>query len=140
MLVNYATKLITDRLPKVLNPRQHAVADYMVAGTCFIFGAIFWARGNRRAAVAAVTCGAAATANTLITDFPGGVTKLIDFKTHGQIDGGLALATGAMPNLMGFSDTPESGFFRILALGETAVAAMTDFDASRRQLDSTIAA
>jgi hypothetical protein len=63
----------------------------------------------------------------MLTDYPGGVAKVIDFPTQGRIDAGFAAAVGAMPNLMGFSDEWPAWFFRSHALAMATVTGMTDF-------------
>jgi hypothetical protein len=115
------------RMPKVISPKLHAIIDYVVAGSFFLMGALFWKR-NKSAALSSFICGGAVTATSLITDYPGGVAKLISFPLHGKIDMGLAGVCYAMPDLMGFDDDREKWFFRVQALNETTVVAMTDFE------------
>jgi hypothetical protein len=128
MLMQKGLAAMSGRVPKVISPRTHAVIDYVVAGTFFAMGALYWGR-NKRAAVSSIMCGAAATINSLLTDYPGGVWRVMSFENHGRIDMGLAGLTATMPGLMQFSDDRESRFFEVQALAETAVAAMTDFEA-----------
>ncbi len=130
-LVQKGVSMVVDRMPKVIGPRTHALIDYAVAGTFFTMGALFWRR-NKRASICSFVCGAAATANSLLTNYPGGVWKIMDFETHGGIDAGLAGITAAMPDAMFFSGTPESRFFRVQGIAETAVTALTDFKSERR--------
>jgi hypothetical protein len=125
-IVQKGVAVMSDRLPKVISPKAHAIADYITLGGLVLAGAILWKR-NKRAAISALTCAGAEAANILLTDFPGGVAKVISFPTHGKIDMGLAAASSAMPNFMGFEGGPESKFFRIIGLDITAIAALTDF-------------
>jgi hypothetical protein len=118
--------VMSDRMPKVISPKSHAIADYITLGGLVLMGALFWKK-NKRAAVAALTCATAEAANTLLTDFPGGAAKLISFQTHGKIDMGLAATCSAMPSFMGFDDEPEAKFFRVMGLNITTVTALTDF-------------
>jgi hypothetical protein len=127
-LADRATRLVANRLPKVIGPRAHAVADYTTAGAFALMGAMFW-RTNKRASVGALLCGAAITATSLLTDYPGGVKRVISFPTHGRIDAGLAGLTAAMPNFLAFSDEEEARYFRGAALVETLIAGITDFEA-----------
>ncbi|MGZ4816271.1 MAG: hypothetical protein ACXVZV_12730 [Terriglobales bacterium] len=122
---------LSDHLPKVISPKTHAIADYATLGGLVLMGVLFWKR-RRRAAIGAIACAAAEAANTLLTDFPGGVTDAIDFHTHGRIDYALAAATSALPNFLGFGDEPEAKFFRMVGINVTTIAAMTDFDAQPR--------
>lgn len=126
-LLQKAVGMAAGRMPKVIKPQAHAVIDYAVAGTFFAVAALYWRR-NKRAAVSSLICGGAATANSLLTDYPGGVWKVMSFQTHGKIDAGLAGLTAMMPQLMNFKDDPESKFFTTQSMAETAVTAMTDFE------------
>ncbi|MCU1286592.1 MAG: hypothetical protein JWO13_2942 [Acidobacteriales bacterium] len=128
-LSQMATSAVANRLPKVINPKVHAVIDYAMAGTFFALGAFFW-RNNKRAAVGAMLCGAATAATSMLTDYPGGVKRVISFETHGKIDAGLAGLTATMPNFLAFGDEEEAKFFRGAALAETVVTGLTDFEAS----------
>jgi hypothetical protein len=123
-----ATSAVANRLPKVINPKAHAVIDYAMAGTFFALGAFFW-RDNKRAAIGALLCGAASAATSMLTDYPGGVKRVISFETHGKIDAGLAGLTATMPNFLAFGDEDEAKFFRGAALVETVVTGLTDFEA-----------
>lgn len=115
------------KMPKIIKPQAHAVIDYVVAGTFFAVAALYWNR-NKRAAVSSLICGGVATVNSVLTDYPGGIWKVMSYQTHGKMDAGLAGMTAAMPGLMGFKDDDESRFFTAQALAETTVTAMTDFD------------
>ncbi|MGE0407145.1 MAG: hypothetical protein AB7O65_12680 [Candidatus Korobacteraceae bacterium] len=117
----------TRRMPKMISPRGHAVADYVNVGVFFVMGALFWRR-NPRAAAAAFAAGLAEASTSLMTDYPGGVANIIDFPTHRTLDAGLAALTFALPNVMTFSDTPESRYFRLMGLNLTAVTELTDFE------------
>jgi hypothetical protein len=120
-------EMAAGRLPKVINPTAHAIIDYAVAGTFLLMGALYWRR-NKKAAISSLICGGAVTANAMLTDYPGGLYKVMSYKSHGRIDAGLAGITGAMPRLMSFSDDPEARFFGAQALAETGVTALTNFD------------
>jgi hypothetical protein len=117
-------------MPKMIGPKTHAIIDYAVAATFFTAGALFWRR-HKRAAISSFLCGAAATANSLLTDYPGGVWKVMSFDTHGKIDAGLAGLTATMPSAMFFRDDAESCFFLATGIAETAVTALTDFSSGR---------
>ncbi|SRR5690242_15487731 len=123
---------LANRMPKVISPKGHAIADYATIGTFFLLAGLFWGR-NKRAAIAALICGGSELATTLLTDFPGGVAKVISFPTHGKIDMGLAATAASMPSFMGFDDDPEAKWLRIMGLNVTAVTAMTDFEQLRRE-------
>jgi hypothetical protein len=127
-LMQKGVSMLANRMPKVINPTTHAVIDYVVAGTFFAMAATFFRRGHKRAGISAIVCGTAATANSLLTDYPGGVFKIITFQNHGRIDMGLGALTAALPNMMGLDSEAEDRFFQGMAIAETAVTAMTDFD------------
>jgi hypothetical protein len=115
------------KMPKVVTPGTHAFLDYAVAGAFLIMGARLW-KQHRRAAVGSLSCGAAAAINSMLTDYPGGVFRVIDYQTHGKIDAGLAALTAAVPNFLGFSDDAEASFFNGLAIAETVVTGLTDYN------------
>ncbi len=132
-LLQRGVAVVTNRMPKVLSPRGHAIADYATIGMFALMTAVFWKR-NRRAAISALLSGLAETGTVLLTNFPGGVVRVIDFPTHGKIDMGLGAATFTMPNLLGFDDEPEAKFFRMMGLNVTAVTGLTDFEGKQPEL------
>jgi hypothetical protein len=113
-------------MPKIISPKAHAVVDYITAGAFLLTGAFYWSR-NKRAALGAFVCGGAELATALLTDYPGGVNKVISFRNHGRIDIGLAAMTATMPEFMSFRDESEKNFFLAQAGMMTAVTNMTDF-------------
>jgi hypothetical protein len=127
-LTDMATRAVTERLPKVIKPKAHAVLDYAIAGAMITLGAFFWKK-NKRAALAAFACGGATVATSLLTDYPGGVKPLISFETHGKIDAGMAGFTATAPTFLAFADEDEAKYFRGAALIETVITGMTDFGA-----------
>src|SRR5882762_402144 len=110
-ILNQAAKFATNKMHKVIGPKTHAIIDYAVAASFFGMAAFFW-RGNKRAAVSALVCGAAGTINSLCTDYPGGIVDEISFETHGTIDFGLSGLAASLPGMLRFSDEPEAWFFR----------------------------
>lgn len=126
-LMQKGVALAAGRLPKKISPRLHAALDYAVAGSFLLAGALFWKR-NRRAALGSLLCGGATAAVSLLTDYPGGVRKVIPYSMHGQIDTGLVAMTAAMPRLVNIEGDREAKFFSRQAMAKTAITAMTDFD------------
>ncbi len=122
-----AARAVADKMPKVIDAKTHAFLDYAVAGTFIILGAACWRR-NQRAAIGAFICGSAVAATSMLTDYPGGVKKVISFETHGKIDLGLTGLTAAIPNFLAFGEEDEAKYFRGMALAETVVAGLTDFE------------
>ena len=126
-LLDTGARFAARRMPKVINPSAHAVLDYAIAGTFLLMGARLWRR-NRRAAVGSLLCGGAAALNAIVTDYPGGVTPVMDYRTHGRVDATLAAMTASTPKFLGFSDEDEARFFGFQALAETVVAGLTDYE------------
>lgn len=116
---------LAGKMPKVICPKTHAIIDYVTIAGFFLMGAMFWKR-NKRAAVGSMVCGAAEASTALMTDFPGGIAKLISYPTHLKVDMGLAATCSALPNLMGFDSESEAKYFRLMGLNITGVAAMSD--------------
>ena len=125
-MLTSATNMLTRRLPKIISPKAHAVVDYITAGAFLLTGAFYWSR-NKRAALGAFICGGAEVATALLTDYPGGIKKVISFRNHGKIDIGLAAMTATMPEFMSFRHTREKSFFLGQAGMMTAVSNLTDF-------------
>jgi hypothetical protein len=125
-LLDQAAKFATNKLPKVITPKAHAIIDYAMAASFFGMAAFFWKR-NKRAAVSALVCGTGETITALCTDYPGGVVKEITYETHGTIDFGLSGLVASLPDMLRFSDEPESRFFRMQGLALATVTGLTDF-------------
>ena len=131
-VLHSSVKLLTKHMPKVISPRTHAVLDYVTAGTFLAGGVLLLKRRrDKRAGVTALVCGVAETITSLLTDYPGGVTGLISFPTHGKIDMGLAAMTATLPEFMDFANGDDMGFFRAQAVLITANAGLTDFGRGR---------
>jgi len=120
-------RMAVGTMPKVIDPTTHAVLDYVVAGSFLVMGIMFWKR-SKRASIGSLLCGGATAANIMLTDYSGTSGKLISYKMHGRVDAGLAGMTATMPGLLRFGDEPESRFFEVNALAETAIVGLTDFD------------
>jgi hypothetical protein len=130
-LLQSGVSMIVDRMPKAIDPKTHAALDYAVAATFFAAGALFWRR-HHRAALGSFLCGGVVTANSILTNYPGGVWKALDFDTHGKIDAGLAGICSMIPRAMFFRKDSESSFFLASGIAETALTALTDFSDGQR--------
>ncbi len=128
-LLMQAARWTTNKMPKLIEPKAHAVIDYAMAASFFGMAAFFWRR-NKRAAVGALLCGAAETITALCTDYPGGVVKEITFETHGAIDFGLSALVASLPGMLRFNDEPESRFFSAQGIALATVTGLTDFTGS----------
>jgi len=120
-------RFAANRVPARIGPATHAVLDYAVAGSFLFMAARLWRR-NRRAAVGSLLCGGVVAVNALLTEYPGGVFDVIDYKTHAKVDAALAGLAGVTPRLLGFSAEPEATFFNVEALAQTVATTLTDFD------------
>jgi hypothetical protein len=123
------TDLGTTGLARTISPAQHAVLDYGVAATFLAFGLSMRTR-HRRAASLALVNGAMVLGMSLLTDYPGGVFKILSFRGHRTGDIAQALLAGLGPVLAGFGDDPEATFFYGQAVSEAGVIAATDWQAA----------
>jgi hypothetical protein len=123
-----------EHLPKVIDPTVHAIIDYAVAGTFLLMGGLFF-RKNKRASVGAFIIGGAIVGQSLCTDYPGGVARLISFQLHGKLDTGMAGLMATMPDLLGFKDEPEAKHFRMQGIAEALVVGLTDWEAGSSERD-----
>ena len=130
-----SVRMLSDRMPKVISPKAHAIIDYATAGSFFAMGAYLWKR-SRRAAVASLICGAAEVATATVTDYPGGVRPYISFEQHAKIDSMMSGIVTTMPNMLFFANHPSAQFFRGQGVAMAAITGMTDFEdlpGTRRQ-------
>src|SRR5690348_6946973 len=97
-------------VPAVISPAGHAVLDYGVAATFFTVGFGLLSR-HRRAATLAFLNGAIVLGMSLMTNYPGGVYRVISFKGHRTGDIAQAALAGMGPMLFGFAGEPEAKFF-----------------------------
>lgn len=135
-IFNRVADLASKRMPKVLSPRGHAIADYLTVATFLVVGSVFWSR-HKRAALASFICGGAELATNLLTNYPGGAAKLIPFHTHRTIDLGLAAMTATMPEFLNFEDDREKKFFLAQASVITVATNLTEFEPLRPVLASS---
>ena len=129
-VINSVAGVLSRSMPKAFSPKAHAITDYVVAGSLLVAGILFW-RKNKRAALSAFICGGAELALNLLTDYPGGVKKVIPARTHEKIDLGLAAMTAAMPEFMDFDDNKERHFCLVESGAVTILANLTEFDGNR---------
>jgi hypothetical protein len=118
--------------PKPIKPRVHAWLDVAVTGFFLTTGAIFWSRGNKRAASGAFLNAGMVAGVSLFTDYEGDGSKPISFKLHGTLDLVQAATAAAAPLLLGFAGESAAIPFYSQAANEVGVVAMTDWDAAER--------
>ena len=135
---NSLAKVVAKPIPRVVTPRIHRVIDYVTAGVFLGSAAWFWSR-NRRAAVAALICGSTELALVLLTDYPGGVKKSFSFRTHRELDYGLAAMVATMPEALDFKDDDEKNFFRLQGALITLLGEVTQNEISIRRSRSRAA-
>ncbi|HLZ43738.1 MAG TPA: hypothetical protein VKQ11_22420 [Candidatus Sulfotelmatobacter sp.] len=131
-MLNSITKVAAKPLPRMISPKAHAILDYVIAGTFFATAGWFW-RHNKRAAIGSLLCGSARLAVSLLTDYPGGVRKVIHFPARREIDLGIAAMVATMPEFLGFKDEPQKKFFITQGVLITAANELTQFPESRRR-------
>ncbi len=123
------------RLPKVISPQIHGIIDYSHAVFFATVAAVCWKR-NRPAALAAATTSALVLVESLLTDYKYGVRKVIPFSVHGQMDGGFAAASLAIPKAFGFEGTVPATIFHANAFVEAAVVGLTDWSDDRARAEA----
>jgi hypothetical protein len=125
-VLNRTIRIAAKSLPRAISPKAHAIVDYVTVGSLFVTAAWFWRR-SKRAAIGALISGAADLAVSLLTNYPGGVKKIINFRTHREIDFGLGAMTATMPEFLAFKDEEERKFFLAEGAMITAVSELTSF-------------
>ena len=125
-VLNRIAQVITKPLPRMVSPVAHAVVDYVTVGSFLVSAGFFWRR-NKRAALAALICGSAELVLSLLTDYPGGVKRVISFPAHREIDLGLAAMTATIPEFFAFEDDSERNFFLAQGVLITAANELTKF-------------
>ncbi|HZQ92954.1 MAG TPA: hypothetical protein VFA60_14265 [Terriglobales bacterium] len=125
-VIQSGVRVVASRLPKVMPPAAHAIADYAIAASFLGMAAFFWRR-DRRAAVACIGVGASQVALSLFTDYPGGLAKRVSFHRHGRIDMLRAGVIAGLPGVMEMEDASRR-FFATSAIALTAIAGMTAFE------------
>jgi hypothetical protein len=118
----------TGGLPTPISPAAHAVLDYSVAATFFCAGA-WLMRRHRAAATLAFANGAMVAGMSMLTDYPGGLVRVLPFRGHRAGDVVQAAFAGLGPALFGFAGDQEARFFYAQAASEVGVIAATDWDA-----------
>lgn len=118
------------RLPKVIDARKHGIIDYCHAA--FFLGMAYVCRNrDRRAAKAALLTGSFVLVQSLLTDYPLGLKKVIPFRVHGQMDAVFAASSFMVPRLFGFSGSKAASVFKGNGFVEATVVGATDFNSER---------
>ena len=117
-------------LPKVIDARKHGIIDYCHAAF-FLSMALLCRKRAPHAAKAALVTGSFILVESLLTDYPLGVKKVIPFKVHGQIDAAFAASSFLVPKIFGFSRSKSASVFKGNGFVEAAVVGATDFNSAR---------
>ena len=132
--LNKVAQIASKSLPQILSPKAHAVADYCMIGVFLGLGARGWKR-NKRMSLAALLCGGAQLAVSLLTDYPGGIRKVIPFRVHREFDLGLAALSATIPAAFSFEDDPAKKFFLVQGALITASNQLTRIPERGRRSD-----
>lgn len=131
-----AVNELENRLPKVIDARKHGIIDYCHAA--FFLGMAYVCRKSEpRAAMAALMTGSFVLVQSLLTDYPLGVKKVIPFRVHGQMDAAFAASSFMVPKVFGFSDSPAAAVFKGNSFVEAAVVGATDFSSERARSEES---
>lgn len=130
-ILNSVAKMVAQPVPKMLSPKAHAVVDYITIGSFLMNAGWLWGR-SKRASLAALICAGAELAVSLLTDYPGGVKKVIGFRMHREIDLGLAAMTATMPEFLAFKDDDEKKIFLAQGALITFITQVTQFPEKSR--------
>ncbi len=133
-LATLALHQIEAKLPKVISPTAHGIIDYCHAAFFAGMAVVCWKR-NKPAALAAAATSALVLGESLLTDYKLGVKRVIPFSVHGQLDGGFAAVSLAIPKLFGFEETRAAKVFQVNAFVETAVVSFTDWSDERARAE-----
>ena len=138
-MLNSAAKIAAKPFPKAISPKAHAVMDYITVGSFITSALWFWGR-SKRAAVAALISGGAEPAVSLLTNYPGGVKKVITFAKHRDIDFGLAAMTATLPEFLAFKDEKERKLFLARGALITLITEMTQVPGNTARAERKYAA
>lgn len=139
VVTNAVVEGLESRLPKVIDARTHGIIDYCHAA--FFFGMAWLCRKKEpRAAVAAGLTGAFILVESMLTDYPIGVKKVIPFEVHGRMDAAFAGSSFMVPKLFGFSGTPAAKVFQANGFTEGAVVGMTNWNSEDARAKEDVAA
>ena len=124
-----ALQSLTSPVPKVIDPKMHAVADYSAAAGLACLGLYLRDRNSTLSNFAFMNAGMIVM-TSLLTRYPGGVIPAMSFKMHGMMDAVQGALLAAGPLLLGQQDDPDSKYFYGQAALEMGVVAATDWDAA----------
>lgn len=118
-------------LPRVIEPKTHAVLDWLVTGYFLVLAGAYWGTHKRAAATALINAGAVATL-IATTDYDGTGEKPLSFEEHGKMDLVQAGLASGLPVAMGFASGSAALPFQFQAMNELLVVGSTDWEATGR--------
>jgi hypothetical protein len=121
-ILNTLAKLAVKPLPPMISPESRAGLDYLIVGSFSASACGLWRR-NKRAALAALICGAAGI--NLLTDYSGAERKEIGLAARREIDLGLGAMSAGMPEFLGFKNDPAKRLFHAHAIAITMISGLT---------------
>ena len=92
---------------------------------------------NPPAALAALATGSFVLVQSLLTDYPLGVSPVMSFEAHGKLDGGFATLSYVVPRLFGFEETNAALVFKANSFVEGTVVGLTNFNSERARQDKS---
>src|SRR3569833_927855 len=105
-----AVNELENRLPKIIDARKHGMIDYSHAA--FFLGMAYMCRKSEpRAALAALLTGSFVLVQSLLTDYPHDVKKVIPFRVHGQMETTFAASSYMMPKVFSNTDSSAAAVF-----------------------------
>lgn len=116
---------------KIINPSIHALLDYvvvigLVASPSFLqFTDIVTTFTYILAGIHLLL--------TLVTDFPGGLIKIIPLKFHGVIELLVSIILLVVPWLLSFTNTTDRYYYTVFALIVFFTWTLTDYSPTRRE-------
>ncbi len=121
--------LTSPKKPKIVDPKTHAVLDYLTISAFMLLGSVFWKR-KKRAAALALANGFMVLGVSMFTDYPGSLRRAIRFVDHGKLDCAQAALAAIGPTLLGFGGGAAVPF-RLQAMNEAMVIGITDWGRER---------
>jgi predicted PurR-regulated permease PerM len=121
-----------DRMPKPIDPRTHAVLDYLVTGYFLCTAGLFWGRNRRAAGLALVNAGMVLGVS-MMTDYTGqrmgaNIRRLLSFKQHRSADIMQAAVAELGTHVLGLGSLASLPF-HLQAGNEAMVIGLTDWEA-----------
>ena len=122
-LLTKTTDLATRKLPKVISPQAHKLADYAMMSGFALAGLVYWKR-DRRAAIASLLCGGSMLALTLATEYNGQRGHRMSFSEHRRTEMGMAAAFSLIPGILKTGKMAKTHFL-VQAAALTAIGNMS---------------